>query len=145
MPWLTISPGQVATPAATYRDHLARGARTIATPEGHAVDYNGSGAVIGIVLVNVRFLLQRDSALTVTIPPDRVIVGLRAEAAGSGTRRAFFDFRLMACELQGCYTGQRATAPSELDRSDATFEDLRLDGSSVTWTSRGMPKRATVN
>ena len=27
-------------------------ARTIATPEGHAVDYDDSGAVIGMVLVN---------------------------------------------------------------------------------------------
>jgi uncharacterized protein YuzE len=48
-------------------------ARTIATPEGHAVDYDESGAVIGMVLVNVRFLLKRDGALTVTLPPDHVV------------------------------------------------------------------------
>jgi uncharacterized protein YuzE len=47
--------------------------RTIATPEGHAVDYDESGAVIGMVLVNVKFLLNRDGALTVTLPPDRVL------------------------------------------------------------------------
>jgi len=47
--------------------------RTIATPEGHAVDYGESGAVIGMVLVNVRSLLERDGALTVTLPPDRVV------------------------------------------------------------------------
>jgi uncharacterized protein YuzE len=47
--------------------------RTIATPEGHAVDYDESGAVIGMVLVNARFLLERDGAVTVTIPPDRVV------------------------------------------------------------------------
>jgi uncharacterized protein YuzE len=47
--------------------------RTIATPEGHAVDYDESGAVIGMVLVNVRSLLERDGALTVTLPPDRVV------------------------------------------------------------------------
>ncbi|HEY7953074.1 MAG TPA: DUF2283 domain-containing protein [Solirubrobacteraceae bacterium] len=47
--------------------------RTIATPEGHAVDYDESGAVIGMVLINVRFLLNRDGAVTVTIPPDRVL------------------------------------------------------------------------
>jgi uncharacterized protein YuzE len=46
--------------------------RTIATPEGHAVDYNESGIVIGMVLVNVRFLLDRDGAITITVPPDRV-------------------------------------------------------------------------
>jgi len=47
--------------------------RTIATPEGHAVDYDESGAVIGMVLVNVKFFLERDGALTVTLPPDRVL------------------------------------------------------------------------
>lgn len=47
-------------------------ARTVATPEGHAVDYDESGAVIGMVLVNVRFLLESDGAVTVTMPPDRV-------------------------------------------------------------------------
>jgi uncharacterized protein YuzE len=47
--------------------------RTIATPEGHAVDYDDAGAVIGMVLVNVRFLLERDGAVTVTLPPDHVV------------------------------------------------------------------------
>jgi uncharacterized protein YuzE len=47
--------------------------RTIATPEGHAVDYDKSGTVIGMVLVNVRFFLERDGAVTVTVPPDRVV------------------------------------------------------------------------
>ena len=46
--------------------------KTVPTPEGHAVDYDESGAVSGMVLVNVRFLLDRDGALTVTLPPDRV-------------------------------------------------------------------------
>ena len=48
-------------------------ARTIATSEGHAVDYDEFGAVIGMLLVNARFLLERDGAVTVTIPPDRVV------------------------------------------------------------------------
>ncbi|HEX4838570.1 MAG TPA: DUF2283 domain-containing protein [Solirubrobacteraceae bacterium] len=47
--------------------------KTVATPEGHAIDYDESGAVIGIVLVNVKFLLDRDGALTVSLPPDRVL------------------------------------------------------------------------
>jgi uncharacterized protein YuzE len=47
--------------------------RTIATPEGHAVDYDESGAAIGMTLVNVKFFLDRDGALTVTLPPDRVL------------------------------------------------------------------------
>jgi uncharacterized protein YuzE len=47
-------------------------ASTIATPEGHAIDYDASGAVIGMVLVNVRSFLERDGAVTVTFPPGRV-------------------------------------------------------------------------
>lgn len=47
--------------------------RTVATPEGHAIDYNDSGAVIGMTLVNVKFLLDRDGTLTVTLPPDQVL------------------------------------------------------------------------
>jgi uncharacterized protein YuzE len=49
------------------------GARTTATPEGHAVDYDEAGVVIGMVLVNVRFILERDGAITVTLPPDHVV------------------------------------------------------------------------
>jgi uncharacterized protein YuzE len=55
-------------------------ARTIATPEGHAMDYDDAGAVIGMVLVNARFLLERDGAVTVTIPPDRVVAAQLAPA-----------------------------------------------------------------
>lgn len=43
-------------------------AETDATPEGHAVDYDESGAVIGMVLVNVRRLLERDGELKITWP-----------------------------------------------------------------------------
>lgn len=46
--------------------------RTIATAEGHAIDYDESGAVIGMVLVNVRHLLRRDGMLTLTVPPEHV-------------------------------------------------------------------------
>ena len=47
-------------------------ARTVATPEGHAVDFDESGALIGLELVNVRYLLERDGALTVSVPPGRI-------------------------------------------------------------------------
>jgi hypothetical protein len=47
-------------------------ARTIATPEGHAVDYDDAGAVIGMVLINVRFLLERDGMLTLSLPPEHL-------------------------------------------------------------------------
>lgn len=48
-------------------------ATTVATPEGHAVDYDTAGAVIGMMLVNVRYLLERDGEVTVTVPPARVV------------------------------------------------------------------------
>ncbi|HYM55413.1 MAG TPA: DUF2283 domain-containing protein [Solirubrobacteraceae bacterium] len=48
-------------------------ARTIATPEGHAIEYDDSGVVIGMMLVHVRSLLERDDAVTVTLPPDHVV------------------------------------------------------------------------
>ena len=55
-------------------------ARTIATPEGHAMDYDEAGAVIGMVLVNARFLLERDGVVTVTVPPDHVVAAELAPA-----------------------------------------------------------------
>lgn len=48
-------------------------ARTIATPEGHAVDYDEGGALIGMVLVNVRYFLERDGEVTITVPPGRAV------------------------------------------------------------------------
>jgi uncharacterized protein YuzE len=48
-------------------------ARTVATPEGHGVDYDTADAVIGMVLVNVRFFLEQDGEVMVTVPPDRLI------------------------------------------------------------------------
>jgi uncharacterized protein YuzE len=55
-----------------------KAARTIATPEGHAVDYDEAGVVTGMVLVNVRFILERDGILTLSLPPEQ----LAAEALG---------------------------------------------------------------
>jgi uncharacterized protein YuzE len=49
-----------------------KAARTIATPEGHAVDYDATRAVIGMVLVNVRFILERDGMLTLSLPPEQL-------------------------------------------------------------------------
>lgn len=40
-------------------------AETDATPEGHAVDFDADGNVIGMVLVNVRWLMERDGELRI--------------------------------------------------------------------------------
>ena len=55
-------------------------ARTVAPPDGHAMDYDESGPLIGMVLVNARFLLDRDGAVTCTVPPDRVVAAQLAPA-----------------------------------------------------------------
>ena len=47
-------------------------AETDATPEGHAVDFDADGNAIGIVLVNVRWLMDRDGELKITWPDGHV-------------------------------------------------------------------------
>lgn len=51
-------------------------ASSLETPDGHAIHYDGTGAVIGITLLNVRRALERDGGLTLTLPPEH----LEAEA-----------------------------------------------------------------
>jgi uncharacterized protein YuzE len=41
---------------------------TFGTPEGHAVKLGESGEVIGITIVNAKWLLERDGKITVTVP-----------------------------------------------------------------------------
>lgn len=53
--------------------YLSRGAEqvaasTFATPEGHAVRLDAGGDVIGLTIVNAKWLLDRDGKLVVTIP-----------------------------------------------------------------------------
>ena len=47
-------------------------AETDATPEGHAVDLDVDGNVIGVVLVSVRWLTDRDGEVRVTWPDGHV-------------------------------------------------------------------------
>lgn len=42
------------------------------TPEGHAVDFDADGNVIGMVLVNVRWLMDREGKLRITWPDGHV-------------------------------------------------------------------------
>lgn len=53
--------------------YLTRGpdraaATTFATPEGHAVRLDEEGEVIGLTIVNAKWILDRDEKLVVTIP-----------------------------------------------------------------------------
>jgi len=38
------------------------------TPEGHIVRYDGRDEVIGVTIVNARWLLDRDGELSITFP-----------------------------------------------------------------------------
>jgi YD repeat-containing protein len=39
-----------------------------ASPEGHALRYDEAGNLIGVTIVNARWLLEHDGAITITIP-----------------------------------------------------------------------------
>jgi uncharacterized protein YuzE len=49
-------------------DDRQAAADTLGTPEGHAVRYNAGGRVIGLTIINARWLLDRDGKITITIP-----------------------------------------------------------------------------
>jgi uncharacterized protein YuzE len=53
--------------------YLARGKLNDAdaaalTPEGHGIRYDADGHVVGVTIINARWLLDRDGYLTVTLP-----------------------------------------------------------------------------
>jgi YD repeat-containing protein len=47
-------------------------ARAFSTPEGHNVEYDADGHVIGMTLTNVRWLLDRDGEIVITLPTDHI-------------------------------------------------------------------------
>lgn len=60
-------------------------ARALSTPEGHSVEYDASGRIISMTLTNVRWLLDRDGRLTITLPaghasPDDLAQALKSAA-----------------------------------------------------------------
>lgn len=81
--------GNITFDHATYDErgdvlYLHVGERQVAadalgTPEGHAVRYNADGEVIGVTIINARWLLDRDGKVTITIP-ERVDVSADALA-----------------------------------------------------------------
>jgi YD repeat-containing protein len=53
--------------------YLARGesggaADAAVTPEGHGLRYDSEGRVIGVTIINARWLLERDGHVTITLP-----------------------------------------------------------------------------
>jgi uncharacterized protein YuzE len=50
------------------RSERQEAAETFSTPEGHAVRMDENGEVIGITIVDAKWLLERDGKITVTVP-----------------------------------------------------------------------------
>jgi uncharacterized protein YuzE len=48
---------------------------TIPTQEGHAVMFNEEGEIIGITIVNAKWLAERDGQITVTVPAAAAVPG----------------------------------------------------------------------
>jgi uncharacterized protein YuzE len=86
---MTVTIGNMTFEHATYDErgdvlYLHVGERRPAadsdgTPEGHAVRYGPDGEIIGITIVNARWLLDRDGKVTITMP-ERVEVSADALA-----------------------------------------------------------------
>jgi uncharacterized protein YuzE len=47
-------------------------AKASSTPEGHNIEYDATGRVVGMTLTNVSWLLDRDGEITITLPAGRV-------------------------------------------------------------------------
>jgi uncharacterized protein YuzE len=53
------------------------------SPEGHALRYDADGRLVGITIVNARWLLEQDEVVTITLPqPIQVDRGTLAAAIG---------------------------------------------------------------
>jgi YD repeat-containing protein len=66
-------------------DHEGPPAQAFSTPEGHNVEYDAAGRMVGMTLTNVRWLLDRDGEVTITLPashagPDDLAQALQAVA-----------------------------------------------------------------
>lgn len=55
-------------------------ARALSTPEGHNIEYDATGRVVGMTMTNVAWLLDRDGEVIVTLPAGHVSQGDLAQA-----------------------------------------------------------------
>jgi uncharacterized protein YuzE len=55
-------------------------AKTVETPEGHTVEYDEHGAIVGLELMGVRGALERDGNLQLTWPPAHLAASALAPA-----------------------------------------------------------------
>ncbi len=52
--------------------HEGAPASASSTPEGHNIEYDAAGRVVGMTLTNVSWLLDRDGEITITLPAGHV-------------------------------------------------------------------------
>jgi uncharacterized protein YuzE len=52
--------------------HEGPPAHALSTPEGHNIEYDAAGRVVGMTLTNVAWLLDQDGELTITLPAGHV-------------------------------------------------------------------------
>lgn len=86
---MTVTIGNLTFDHATYDErgdvlYLHAGRRQAAadseeTPEGHVLRFDAVGAVIGLTIINAKWLLDRDGAINVTVP-EHVAIGRDALA-----------------------------------------------------------------
>jgi uncharacterized protein YuzE len=57
-----------------------RPAKALETPEGHTVEYDEHGAIVGLELIGVRGALERDGELQLTWPPAHLAASTLREA-----------------------------------------------------------------
>ncbi len=75
---MTVTIGHLTFEHATYDEqgdvlYLHVGERQVAadseqTPEGHVLRFDAAGRIIGLTIINARWLLDRDDEIAVTLP-----------------------------------------------------------------------------
>jgi uncharacterized protein YuzE len=53
-------------------DNRDEATSTLGTTEGHAVRLDADGKVVGITIVNARWLIERDEVIVISLPQQRI-------------------------------------------------------------------------
>jgi uncharacterized protein YuzE len=88
---MTVKIGPLTFDQATYDEdgdvlYLHVGQRQEAadseqTPEGHVLRFDAAGAIIGLTIINAKWLLERDGELIVTLPEQVHVAAAAIEPA----------------------------------------------------------------
>ena len=88
---MTVKIGPLTFDHATYDEqgdvlYLHAGDHQVAddseqTPEGHVLRFDAAGKIIGLTLINAKWLLERDGELIVTLPEQVHVAPAAIEAA----------------------------------------------------------------